>query len=356
MADILRRHGQEYLVQYKDRLLSSHKRALEDIVQCRTETLGGHLYRCEHCDDLHYSYHSCKNRHCPKCMNDSAEEWLEKQKGHLLPVKYFMATFTVPDELRKVFRSHQKVLYNILFRSSAEPLQTLAEDKHYVGGKIGMIGILQTWTRDLIYHPHIHYLIPGGGITGDGNKWRPAKKDFLMPVKALSVIYRAKFRDALKKTAHYHRVPTAVWKKKWVVHIEPVGTGLSALKYLAPYIFRVAISNNNIITLKDGRVTFRCKDSTTNKWCLKTILAEEFIRRFLQHILPYRFRKVRYYGFLSSVNREQLEKIKEQFGGRYIPIKVSKPEPLKNNTFCCPKCGSQLIWVEELPRKRGPPW
>ena len=287
-------------------------------------------------------------------MNDAADEWLEKQKDRLLPVPYFMATFTLPDSLRRLARSNQKRIYNLFFKASSEALKKLASDPKYVGGTLGLCGVLHTWTRELHYHPHIHYLIPGGGL--DGSRWRPVKQDFLVPVKVVSKIFRAKFRDALKNTELYDKVPVSVWKKKWVAHIEKVGSGLPAFKYLAPYIFRVAISNNNILSLNQGQVTFRCKDSGTNKWCLKTILAEEFIRRFLQHILPYRFRKVRYYGFLSSVNREQLEKIKEQFGGRYIPIKVSKPEPLKNNTFCCPKCGSQLIWVEELPRKRGPPW
>lgn len=291
-------------------------------------------------------------------MNATAEDWLIEQKDRLLPVPYFMATFTVPDKLRKVFRSNQKVLYNILFRSSAEALKTLAKDKHYVGGSIGMIGVLQTWTRDLSYHPHIHYIIPGGGLTHKGIKWKPARKDYLMPAKAVSKIFRAKFRDALKKTELYDAVPAPVWNKKWVVHIEPVGSGLSALKYLAPYIFRVAISNNNILALNDGSVTFRFKDSNTNKWRRNTIPAEEFIRRFLQHILPHRFRKVRYYGCLSPRKRKQLEKIKERIGQRSIPIKVStpEPEPLKNNTLCCPECGNQLILVEILPRKRGPPW
>lgn len=269
-----------------------------------------------------------------------------------------MATFTLPDALRRLARSNQKYIYNLLFKASSGALQKLANDPKYVGGKLGLCGVLQTWTRDLKYHPHVHYIIPGGGITEDGNEWRPARKDYLMPVKAVSKIFRAKFRDALKKTELYSKVPSAIWKKKWVVHIEPVGTGLSALKYLAPYIFRVAISNNNILALNDGMVTFRFKDTNTNKWCLNTMPAEEFIHRFLQHTLPQRFRKVRYYGFLSPRKSKQLEKIKERFVGRSISNKVStpEPEPLKNNTLCCPKCGSQLIWVEELPRKRGPPW
>lgn len=277
MADILRRHGKEYLVQYKDRLISSHKRALKDIIQCRTETLGGQVYPCDHCDDLHYSYHSCKNRHCPNCMNDSAEEWPEKQKDRLLPVPYFMATFTLPDSLRCLARSNQKRIYNLFFKASSEALKKLASDPKYVGGTLGLCGVLHTWTRELHYHPHTHYLIPGGWL--DGSRWRPVKQDFLVPVKAVSKIFRAKFRDALKNTELYDEVPVSVWKKKWVAHIEKVGSGLPAFKYLAPYIFRVAISNNNILSLNQGKVTFRCKDSNTKRMKFVTISAQEFIRQ-----------------------------------------------------------------------------
>ena len=312
LADIFRQHGSGYLSCYSGHILPSHKRALNDIIQCRTETLGGQVYRCDHCDDLHYSYHSCKNRHCPKCMNDAADEWLEKQKDRLLPVPYFMATFTLPDSLRRLARSNQKRIYNLFFKASSEALKKLASDPKYVGGTLGLCGVLHTWTRELHYHPHIHYLIPGGGL--DGSRWRPVKQDFLVPVKVVSKIFRAKFRDALKNTELYDKVPVSVWKKKWVAHIEKVGSGLPAFKYLAPYIFRVAISNNNILSLNQGKVTFRFKDSNTKRMKFVTIPAQEFIRRFLQHILPYLCSWVSCLYCCICAPRFCLEKRKQEYG------------------------------------------
>ena len=355
MADIFRQHGSEYLSGYSDHILYSHKRVLKDIIQCRTSNLGGQVYCCEHCGKVHYSYHSCKNRHCPKCMNDYSEKWLEEQKDRLLPVLYFMATFTLPDDLRCLARSNQKIIYNLIFKASSSALQKLANDPKYVGGRLGLCGVLHTWTRELHYHPHVHYLIPGGGLKG--TQWKMVKNDYLMPVKALSKIFRAKFRDALKKTNLYDQVPSIVWNNKWVVHIEPVGSGVPAFKYLAPYIFRVAISNNNILNLNKGQVTFRFKDSNTKRMKFVTIPAQEFIRRFLQHVLPHRFRKVRYYGCLSPRNKKQLEQVQNRLRGKPLPHKPRKTNESPNRvSLLCPKCGQKLIPLEILPPKRGPPW
>ncbi|UCE04945.1 MAG: IS91 family transposase [bacterium] len=357
LADIFREKGDAYLKKYGNRMPPSHKKVMRDVLQCRTADLGGHVFLCEECNELHYSYHSCKNRNCPKCQNESAEQWLQEQKDLLLPVTYFMVTFTLPDSLRPITRSHQNIIYNLLFRTSAEALRTLAQDPKYVGGMLGMMGVLQTWTRDLLFHPHVHYMIPGGGLSENKDKWLPARKDFLMPAQALSKIFKAKFQDALKKTNLYERVPSQTWKKKWVVHIEPVETGEHALKYLAPYIFRVAISNNNILRLSDGLVTFRYRDSDTDSFKTKTIPAEEFIRRFLQHVLPHRFMKLRYYGFLCSRKRKLLEKVKELLTSKPNATKQKSINQDKDKTkqLSCPKCGSVLIWLIELPKKRGPP-
>lgn len=286
LADVFRLYGPEYVAKYRDRMLYSHLKVLRDVTRCRTDDLGGQVWFCQNCNEYHYSYHSCKNRHCPKCQNDEATVWLEEQEQLLLPVPYFMATFTLPEELRETARSNQKVMYNLLFRTSAEALQTLAADPKYVGGIMGMIGVLQTWTRDLAYHPHIHYLIPAGGLNEKQSTWLQARNKYLMPAKALSIIFRAKFRDALKEKGLYENIPNTAWKKDWVVQIEPVGTGKAALKYLAPYVFRVAISNRNILALREGNVTFRFRDPDTKKEKRQTFSAEEFIRRFLQHVLP----------------------------------------------------------------------
>ena len=202
----------------------------------------------------------------------------------------------------------------MLFRASAAALQKLASDPKFVGGQIGMVGVLHTWKRDLNYHPHVHYLVPAGGLSQDGRTWVPGKKYFLVPVKPLSILFRAKFRDALKKTDLFALVPNETWTQDWVVNLQPVGNGMAALKYLAPYIFRVAISNNRILKLEDSQVTFRYTSSDTGKTRYCTVTAEEFIRRFLQHVLPNGFIKVRYYGFFSSGNRHRLRQTRKLLG------------------------------------------
>lgn len=358
LAEIFRLHGPDYRAQFGDRLLPSHRRAMQDIEQCRTEALGGQLYQCDSCRESHYSYHSCKNRHCPKCQNDQAEQWLAHQQRLLLPVTHFLLTFTRPEALRAVARSHQKTVYNILFRSSAEALQALAWDPRFIGGRIGMVGVLHTWTRDLRYHPHVHSIVTGGGLATD-DTWQPSRPDFLVPVKALSVLFRAKFRDELKRSALFSLVDEHVWHKDWVVHCEPVDRGQEAFRYLAPYIFRVAISNNRILTLAEGEVTFQYKESATDQVKTSTVPAEEFIRRFLQHGLPDRFVKVRYYGLLSPSNRPRLTQVRQLLGSRAVETKTSaQGRAVTDPTAAprCPRCGSILILVQTLrPTGRLPP-
>jgi Putative transposase/Transposase zinc-binding domain len=358
IAEIFRLHGPDYRAKFGARMLPSHLRVMREIEQCRTEALGGQLYFCEQCAELHYSFHSCKNRHCPKCQNDQAEAWLKKQKGLLLPVNYFMVTFTLPEELRSLARSHQKTVYNILFRASAEALLALASDPRFVGGKIGMVGVLHTWTRDLFYHPHVHYIATGGGLSPDG-QWLNSRQDFLVHVKPLSLLFRAKFRDQFKKTDLFHLVGQQTWNKDWVVHCQPVGTGEAAFKYLAPYIFRVAISNKRILKLEDGQITFSYKESATDQIKFSTIPAEEFIRRFLQHVLPDHFVKVRYYGLLSPANRLLLEKARVLLGASPIDDSTSTQSQRDNEPSAaprCPTCGSILKLVQRLkPQTRWPP-
>ena len=224
IADIFRQYGPAYRAKYGERMPPSHLKAMAAIEACRTETLGGHVYCCPECDETLYSYHSCRNRHCPKCQNDAAQEWLERQQDFLLPVPYFMVTFTLPAPLKALARSHQKLIYNLLFRTSAAALQQLTQDPRFVGGKIGMVGILQTWTRDLRYHPHLHYLVPGGGLSSDGETWLPSGQNFFVHTQPLSLLFRAKFRDALKQTDLFAQVPSETWTHSWVVDCRPVGT------------------------------------------------------------------------------------------------------------------------------------
>jgi hypothetical protein len=357
VAEIFRTHGPEYLAKYGSRMPRAHLRAMRDIEQCRTPVLGGQGYVCTKCEERRWSYHSCKNRHCPKCGNDQADKWLEEQKELLLPVVHFLVTFTLPEELRRVARSNQKTVYNILFRASSEALQKLAWDKRFVGGRVGMVGVLHTWTRALIYHPHVHYIVTGGGLSEEG-EWKRSRDDFLVPVRALSVIFRAKFRDLLKKTELYDQVDGRVWKKEWVVHSESVGSGEAAFKYLAPYVFRVAISNSRILKLEDGQVTFKYKDSATDQVRFCPLSAEEFIRRFLQHVLPERFVKVRYYGLLSPGNRRLLKRAREAHGTRTSGNRARTEDCARNQRepLRCPSCGNQMTLIATLcARRREPP-
>lgn len=352
IADILQAYGKQYLEKHDGKIIPSHQKTIRDLSRCRTQLLGGQIWFCEPCNKTHYSYHSCKNRHCPKCQNDLVDDWLEEQNNRLLPAEYFMVTFTLPEELRAVTRSHQKTVYNIFFRTSAQALQTLADDPKYIGGRVGMIGVLQTWTRELNYHPHIHYLIPGGALAPNSKKWRRVKHNFLVPREPLAIVFRAKFRDALKKTELLQQIPKNAWQKDWGIDIRSVGNGETALKYLAPYICRGPISNRNILNLKNGSVTFRVKDLNTKTYNLKSLYALEFIRRFLQHVLPKGFIKVRYYGLFSSKRKALLKFVKELLGKMLLPKKKIK----KCFQFKCPSCGTLMLLVDEFPKRRAPPF
>jgi len=344
VADIFRTYGPQYRQKFGKRMPASHRRAMTDIEQCRTEALGGRVYHCADCDEALYSYHSCQNRHCPKCQNEAAERWLCKQQQLLLPCQYFMVTFTLPAELRPVARRHPKTIYNILFRSSAAALQKLATDPRFVGGQIGMVGVLHTWTRTLDFHPHIHFLVPAGALAADDQRWLSARRDFLVHVKPLSKLFRAKFRDALKGTDLFDRVPGQVWSTKWVTHCKPVGNGTASLKYLAPYIFRVALSNNRLVKIEDDQVTFRYIEARTNQTCYCTLPAEAFIGRFLQHVLPKGFVKVRYYGLFSPSNRARLKQARRLLGAPVCDASAAETDPSpssapKEPEMQCPKCG-----------------
>ena len=359
LADIFQQQGDQYRSLFGRRMLPSHRQAMRDVECCRTESLGGHIYSCPECDQVQYQYHSCRNRHCPKCQGRKGEEWLEKQTDLLLPVPYFLLTFTLPDELRKLARSQQRLFYSTLFRTSAAAAKKLALDPKYVGGQIGMVGVLHTWGRDLTYHPHVHYLVPAGGIGEDG-EWLPVKNNFLFPVKALSKIFRAKFRDALQEEDCFEDIPARVWKQDWVVHCQQVGRGLGALKYLAPYIFRVAISNRRIVRFEGEKVTYLYKPRGTRTFKRRTLDAKEFIRRFLQHVLPRGFVKVRYYGFLSSAVRPKLKKLwaslEEIYSGQLDQEKEGSNGASEKHAACCPSCGCRMLLQGTIPRNGcGPP-
>lgn len=361
LADIFRQYGADYRQKYADRLLPSHRQAMLAIERCRTEVLGGQVYACSSCGERRYSYHSCRNRHCPKCQQERTQEWLDLQRDLLLPVPYFLLTFTLPEELRRLARQNQKLLYHVLFQASAEAAQQLAKNPRHVGGQIGMIGVLHTWTRNLAYHPHVHYLVPGGGL--HENRWIPSRHNFFLPVKALSKLFRARFQHLLRKSPLFSQISDKVWSRDWVVHCLPVGDGQTALKYLAPYIYRVALSNRRLVqvvhkgSLETSQVTFQYRTSDTGQLKYCTLSVEQFIQRFLQHILPKGFVKVRYFGLFAPNRRMTLTRARKLLAKEAACPSAppptdshrfpSTPAPVPQNMLC-PSCGQPMRFLRSL--------
>jgi len=359
---IIQRFGASYRTHCHGRLSVQQRRVISAIAACRTETLGGQVFTCPTCQTTRYSYHSCRNRHCPTCQQDAGAAWLADQQALLLPVPYFLVTFTVPAELRPIALTNQALLYAAMFRASAAALQHLAADPRHLGGQLGMLGIFQTWTRDLRYHPHIHYLIPGVGRTTDERIVFPPAPDFLLPVRPLAMIFRAKLRAALRQTAIAATIPSTAWEHDWVIDCRPVGTGETALKYLAPYIFRVAMSNNRIVSADETQVTFRYRHSASGENRTSTLPVETFLDRFVAHILPKGFVKVRYYGFFRTGVRASLRRIRAQLMlfrshdllDRAIPQPKLSAQTHQLST--CPACGSLMHGRQIVSsRTRAPP-
>jgi hypothetical protein len=369
LADIFRESGPAYRQAHGPRLLPSHRRALRDIEACRTAALGGHLRACDRCGQQQYAYHSCRNRHCPKCHGDQTRRWLDHTRAQLLPCPYFLATFTLPAELRPLARSHQKVVYGLLMRAAAEALLKLTADPDYLGARPGLLAVLHTWTRAMAYHPHVHILVTAGGWhAGDVPAWIPSKRpDFLVPGRALSILFRAKLRDALRHAGLAEHVPPEAWHKDWVVHLQHAGSGEKVLEYLARYVFRIALVNSRLERFENGQVTFRYRDGRSGKTKHCTLEAPAFIARFLQHVLPHGFSKVRHYGLFSPSRKPLLERAREKLGASSVtdlppaPVPVSAPDitvdpASADHRSRCPSCGAGVMHViATLPRSRPPP-
>jgi hypothetical protein len=347
VADVLRRYGEEYLERFGAKMPAEHKKVLRTLTACRTGELGTVTYVCQSCGTTHAMGRSCGNRHCPSCQQDKTKAWLENQTDRLLPCPYFLLTFTVPAGLRDLVRSHQRVAYAALFEASSAAIKTLATNPKHIGTTdCGFFGVLHTWGRTLQYHPHVHYVVPGGGVNEDGSRWLPSRADFFVPVKALSILFRAKLRDALDRAGLLGQVDPAVWRQRWEVHSKAVGDGRAALKYLAPYVFRVAISDRRIVSCDDGQVTFAYRRSGSNHHRKMTVDAFEFIRRFLQHVLPSGFQKVRHYGFLSPNSRHSIEAVRWlvtlYYGSIYVLL-ANLPQQVPNEPrIRCAECGGPM--------------
>ncbi len=306
LGDVFRRFADDYCRAHGASMLPSHRRAIADILACRTEQLGGHRWRCTRCSVEVHSYHSCKNRSCPTCHRDETERWLAARKAELLPCPYFHVTVTVPAELRDVLRANQRDGYAALMQAAAEAIVELAGDKRYVGGTVGVLAVLHTWTQQLVYHPHVHCLVTGGGVSADGRSWCPARSDYLVPTKALAKLVRAKMMVSLRKRRPDLVLPEAAWRKPWVVHCTSWGDGADAvLEYLARYVYRVAITNNRIVGVDDTGVTICHRHRASGQWLTTRLSGHEFMRRFLQHVLPKGLHKIRYYGLWHPSRRAQ---------------------------------------------------
>ena len=351
IQQIFRDHGDAYLERFGKRMPNNHRKSLRAIRECRSGARGHHLFSCSQCGEQHVAKSSCGNRHCPVCQHEKAIQWVYRQQLRLLPCTYFLATFTMPEGLRRTARSNQQAVYKALFDEAAVSLRTLEADPRFVGCNVaGFFGVLHTWTRQLAYHPHVHFVIPGGGLSEDRKQWVNAHGQFLVHVKALSRMFRGKMKERLRQLGLFDSVPPEVWTQEWVVHCKAVGDGRHSLKYLGSYVFRVAISDARIVSYDAGQVTFKYQKGDSSKWRKVTLGVMEFMRRFLQHTLPTGFMKVRHYGFLSPNFGVPIQRIRELICMLYELLRERRPlRPPKRKRLRCNRCGSAMNWRCFLP-------
>jgi hypothetical protein len=375
VADIFRTFGPAYRTQHA--LSIEQRRAMRAIEVCRTAELGGHVDQCDHCGAQRISYNSCRNRHCPKCQSLDKEQWLEARQADLLPIPYFHVVFTLPQELRPLALGNPATVYGLLFKAAAQTLKELARDPQHLGADIGCTALLHTWTQTLMYHPHIHCIVTGGGLAPDGKKWIPGRSDFFLPIKVIARLFRGKFLAFLQQAyeedqlqfseslavwadkKNFQQQLTPLYQKDWVVYVKPpFGSPQQTLAYLARYTHRVALSNDRIIRVEKEQVTFRYRDrSDHDRIKTLTLPAVEFIRRFLLHILPDRFVRIRYYGLLSHRGRStQLKQARYLLEGTAVqPVIEESPtwqERLKRLTGVdpqvCPQCRKGRMVTQKI--------
>ena len=365
VADVFRLHGQEFLDRWGDVLSPQQRKAFRDIVACRTAALGEYVQQCDHCSHQVIKFKSCRNRHCPKCHCRARDQWLAARADELLPVPYSHVVFTVPHEIAPLALQNPRVVYAILFRAAAEALLEMAADPKRLGARIGFLAVLHTWSQQLQAHPHLHCVVPAGGLSPDGQRWiGPRKKDFFLPVKPLGRLFRRKFLEyltaafvagdlgfygSLRQLAHpvcFEAWVESLKSKDWISHVKPpFGGPEQVLRYLARYTHRVAISNGRLLGLEQGRVRFRWRDSKDHNQIQETSLdAVEFIRRFLLHVLPSGFVKIRHFGFLSNRNRRAMvNRCRELLPPWTAPAELVQPYP-----SVCPVCRVGHLHVVQL--------
>ena len=310
---LLRRLAPEYLQRFGAAMPGRHRQVLRKILSCRTPALGGELFACSNCPGFHYRYHSCNDRHCPQCGQTDADDWLQRQAARLLlPTPYFLVTFTVPQELRAFIRSHQQIALVLLFAGSAQALQDLAANPRRLGAQLGMLGVLHTWSRTLIFHPHIHYLIPAGGLSPDGRRWVPTRHNYLLHHESLGDHFRTVFKQRLRDEHPelFALVPAKVWKRHWNVGCQAAGSGENALRYLSRYVFKTATNNRQVRVQPDGSVLWPYRESKTGQHKVIVLPPLEWMSRFLQHTLPRGFARVRTFGWLHPAAKVRANRVR----------------------------------------------
>jgi Putative transposase/Transposase zinc-binding domain len=371
VADIIRAHGNSFVDKNRSWLTWLHLRILFAIEHCRTAALGGHLDRCRQCGHEAISFNSCRSRHCPKCQTNARDKWLAERNKELLPVKYVHVVFTIPHQLAWLALQNKKVIYDLLFHSSAATLLEIAADAQHLGAEIGFLSVLHTWGQNLQIHPHIHCVIPAGGLSPDHQHWVHPRYAFFLPVKVLSRVFRGKFIAGLKRAFRdgklvfpggmkrlaeqkaFHSFLRTLFRHDWVVYAKPpFGGPEHVLQYLARYTHRVAISNHRIVNFCEGKVTFRWKDyAHRGKRRMMTVTAEEFLRRFLLHSLPRGFVRIRFCGFLANRRRGELLPVCQRLLQAAVPPNSTTLDtlaPSAPGAWLCPHCGGAMVLIEKL--------
>jgi Putative transposase/Transposase zinc-binding domain len=386
VADVFRRYGSAYRQQHTGSLSRGQRRVMSAIELCRTAALGGHLEECDSCGHQRPAYDSCRNRHCPKCQSLARAQWLEDRQAELLPTEYFHVVFTLPEEIAAIAFQNKEEVYGILFRATAETLRTIAADPQHLGAEIGFLAVLHSWGQNLLFHPHLHCVVPGGGIAPDGQHWIACRPGFFLPVRVLSRLFRRLFLEQLQTAFEAGKLQffsslerlrdprvfaqylAPLRQSEWVVYAKPPFAGPEqVLNYLGRYTHRVAISNNRLLDIDNGRVTFRWKDYRHHhRQKTMTLEADEFIRRFLLHVLPDGFQRIRHYGFLGNRYRQAKLSLCRQLLGvamAVVPPREDKPdyrdlyERLTGKSLRdCPVCHQgHMVRVAILPASGRPP-
>jgi hypothetical protein len=383
MADIVRSAGRNFIERNRSWLNRLHLKVLTAIERCRTAALGGHLDECVRCGNRVISFNSCRNRHCPKCQANARDRWLEARQRELLPTRYVHVVITLPHELAPLALQNKRVVYDLLFRLSAETLLEIARDPKRLGAEIGFFSVLHTWNQKLQHHPHIHCVVPAGGLSLDHTGWLQSHPKFFLPVDALAEVFRGKFTEAMKeifaqgqlgfhgslkplgRPKVFAQLLRQTFRKKWIVYCKrPFGGAEHALRYLGCYAHRVAISNHRLTAFENDQVTFRWRDSAhKNKQRLMTLHVNEFLRRFLLHVLPPRFVRIRHFGFLSTRNRSTLLPLCFRLLGKPVVAATTATsndsQQHQRITWLCPQCNGPMLIVERMSalqlRFRAPP-